>query len=166
MKSRLSVAVALLLLCLVAWSSCPTPQIALSAEASGVLSASQVNYVYDSVDRCSIHRKTGVAAGGAPGTDTIIAGVAGKKFRILSMGLFATSTTSNEVHLTHGSSNLWGNSGNGIVLDIDGIDGPAGFVLPWNPGGWMQTGADNEAIVLNTTTAQDIIYTVTYIEVD
>jgi hypothetical protein len=110
---------------------------------------------------------SGVAAGGAPGTDDMIAAVASKKLLILALSLFATSTTTNTVYVDNVDNDLLGNSGNGIPLSLD-ADGDTvpGFVLPFNPGGWFKTDAVNEAVTLNSSAAQDIIWCITWIETD
>lgn len=111
-------------------------------------------------------RASGVAAGGAPGTDNIVAAVAARKLRVLALGLFATSATANNVFLDNVDNDLLFNTGNPLPLAIDADgDNVAGFVLPYNPGGWFETDAVNEAITLNTSAAQDIAWTITYIEV-
>ena len=111
-------------------------------------------------------RASGVAAGGAPGTDDIIAAVADRKIRILALALFATSATTNNVFLDNADNDLLFNTGNPLPLSIDADgDTVAGFVLPYNPGGWCESDTVNEAITLNTSAAQDIGYAVTYIEV-
>lgn len=110
---------------------------------------------------------SGVAAGGAPGTDDMIVAVGGKKLLILALSLFATSATTNTVYIDNVDNDLLGNSGNGIALSLDADgDTVAGFVLPYNPGGWFKTDAVNEAVTLNSSAAQDIIWCITYIETD
>lgn len=114
-----------------------------------------------------VKQASGVAAGGAPGTDNMIAAVGGKKLLVLALSLFATSTTTNTVYVDNDDNDLLGNSGNGIALSLD-ADGDTvpGFILPYNPGGWFKTDTVNEAVTLNTSAAQDIIWAVTYIETD
>ncbi len=112
-------------------------------------------------------RASGVAAGGAPGADNMIAAVGGKKLLILALSLFATSTTTNTIYVDNADNDLLGNVGNGIAmsLDADG-DTVAGFVLSYNPGGWFKTDTVNEAVTLNSSAAQDIIWCITWIETD
>lgn len=110
---------------------------------------------------------SGVAAGGTPGADEMIPSVSGKKLLILALSLFSTSTTTNTVYVDNVDNNLLGNSGNGIALSLDADgDTVAGFILPYNPGGWFKTDAVTEAVTLNTSAAQDIIWCITYIETD
>ncbi len=111
-------------------------------------------------------RASGVAAGGAPGTDDIVAAVGSRKIRILDLGLFATSATPNNVFLDNVDNDLLFNTANPLPLAIDAdADNVAGFVLPFNPGGWFETDTVNEAVTLNSSAAQDIAWTITYIEV-
>lgn len=133
----------------------------------GVIGQQSSSTLYDGTTACTVKRVSGVAAGGAPGTDTMIAAVVGKKFRILALFLKATSATANNVYLsTTTDTDVLGNSGNPIPLAVDADgDNDSGFVLPWNPGGWTETSTANEALILNTSAAQDIVYAVTYIEV-
>ena len=112
-------------------------------------------------------RNSGVAVGGAPGTDDIIAAVGGKKLLITGLALFATSETVNNVFIDNVDNDLIGNTGNPIPLSTD-ADGNtvAGFVLPFNPHGWFKTDTINEAVTLNSSAAQDIIWSVSWIETD
>lgn len=112
-------------------------------------------------------RNSGVAAGGAPGADTLIAAPgASIKIRVLALGLFATSATVNNVYIDNEDNDLLFNSGNPLPLSLDADgDTVAGFVLPYNPGGWFETDAANEAVTLNTSAAQDIAWSITWIEV-
>lgn len=110
---------------------------------------------------------SGVAAGGAPGTDDMIAAVAGKKLLITAMSLTATSTTTNSVFVDNVDNDLYGNTGNPIPLSMD-ADGDTipGIVLPYNPAGWFKTDTVNEAVTLNSSAAQDIIWSISWIETD
>ena len=110
---------------------------------------------------------SGVAAGGAPGTDDMIAAVAGKKLLITGLALIATSTTTNNVFVDNVDNDLLGNVGNPIALSIDAAgDTIPGMVLQYNPAGHFKTDAVNEAVTLNTSAAQDIIWSITWIETD
>lgn len=123
--------------------------------------------VYDGATACTIYRASGVAAGGAPGTDALIAADGTRKFRILALFLKATAATLNSVYLaTTTDLDVLGNAANPIPLAVD-ADGnvDSGFVLPWNPGGWTETSTVNEALNLISSAAQDIIWAITYIKV-
>ncbi len=110
---------------------------------------------------------SGVAVGGAPGTDDMIAAVPGKKLLILAFSLFATSTTTNTIYVDNADNDLLGNSGNGIALSLDAdADTIPGIIMQYNPGGWFKTDTVNEAVTLNTSAAEDIIWSITWIETD
>lgn len=134
----------------------------------GTISQRSSSTLYDGTTACTIKRASGVAAGGAPGTDALIGAVAGKKFRILALFLKATSATANNVYLaTTTDTDVLGNSANPIPLAVDADgDNDSGFVLPFNEGGWTETSTANEALNLHTSAAQDIVWAITYIEVD
>lgn len=122
--------------------------------------------LYATLSASEEKRASGVAVGGTPGTDDIIAAVGSRKIRILALGLFATSATVNNVFLDNADNDLLFNTGNPLPLSLDAdADTVPGFVLPYNPGGWMETDTVNEAVTLNSSAAQDIAWTITYIEV-
>lgn len=125
--------------------------------------AQQVGYVFNGSEKCTIKRKSAVMAD----TGNMLAGVAGKKFRILALFLKATSATVTNVWLgTATDTDVLGNTGNPIPLAVDADgDNDSGFVLPFNLGGWTETSTVNEALVLTMSAAQDVIYAMTYIEV-
>lgn len=130
----------------------------------GVIGQISSSTLYDGVTACTIKRVSGVAASG---TTAMVSAVAGKKFRILAIALFATSATVTNVYVaTTTDTDVLGNSGNPIPLatDADG-DNVAGFVLPYNQGGWAETSTANEDLNLILSAAQDVIYALTYIEV-
>jgi len=133
----------------------------------GTISQQSSSILYDGTTACTVKRVSGVAAGGAPGTDALVAAVSGKKIRILALFLKATSATANNIYLgTTTDTDVLGNSGNPIPLAVDADgDNDSGFVLPWNPGGWTETSTANEALNLYSSAAQDIVYALTYIEV-
>ena len=114
-------------------------------------------------NECSseVSRASGVAASG---TTAIVAAVAARKIRIHAVALFATSATATNVYLaTTTDTDVLGNSGNPIPLAVDADgDNSAGFVLPWNPGGWTETSTANEALNLILSAAQDVIWAITY----
>jgi len=81
----------------------------------GTISQQSSSVLYDGTTACTIKRASGVAAGGAPGSDTIVSAVVGKKIRILALFLKATSATANNVYLaTSTDTDVLGNSGNPI----------------------------------------------------
>lgn len=109
---------------------------------------------------------SGVAAGGTPGADVMIAAVGSRYLKITALSLFATSTTTNTIYVDNVDNMLLGDASNGIALSLDADgDTVAGFILPYNPAGWFKTDAVNEAVTLNTSSAQDIIWCISYEEV-
>ncbi len=114
----------------------------------------------------AIKHASGVAAGGAPGADDMVAAVAARKIRVHAFSLVATSATLNSVFIDNVDNDLWGNLANPFPMSIDpAANTLAGIVMPFNEGGWFTTDTVNEALTLNSSTAQDIIWTVTYTEV-
>ncbi len=110
---------------------------------------------------------SGVAVGGAPGTDDMIAAVAAKKILVTAMSLTSTSTTTNSVFVDNADNDLWANTANPIPLSMDADgDTVAGIVLPYNPAGWFKTDTVNEAVTLNSSAAQDIAWSISWIETD
>jgi hypothetical protein len=129
----------------------------------GVIAQTSTSAAYDGTTSCTIKRISGVAADS--GANTIVAAVADKKIRVLALSLIATSTTAVVAYVYNGDYMLLGNSTNKLTLDMDGVGGPAGLVLPWNQGGWFQTDTANEALAINLGGATPVVWCVTYIEV-
>lgn len=129
----------------------------------GVISQTSTSAAYDGTTACTIKRLSGVAT--ASGANTILAAVAAKKFRVLALSLLATSTTAVGAYVYNGDYMLLGDSTNKLTLDMDGVGGPAGLVLPFNQGGWFETDTANEALALNLGAATPVIWCVTYVEV-
>ena len=129
----------------------------------GVIGQHSTSVAYDGTTACTIKRATGLAASG---TAAMVAAVGAKKIRCLALSLLATSATVTNVYIANDDNDILGDSSNPIPLatDADG-DNTAGFVLPWNPGGWFETDTVNEALNLILSAAQDVIYAITYIEV-
>lgn len=109
-------------------------------------------------------RASGLAASG---TVAMVSAVAAKKIRIHALALFATSTTVTNVYVANDDNDILGDATNPISLSKTASgDDIAGFVLPWNPGGWCETDTANEALNVILSAAQDVIYALTYSEVD
>lgn len=121
--------------------------------------------VYVNQAAAELHSASGIAAGGA--ADEMIAQVAGKKLLIVAMSLVATSTTTNNVYVNNDDNDLYGNAANPIPMSMD-ADGDtiAGITLDYNPAGWFKTDTVNEAVTLTGSAAQDIIWSVSWIETD
>jgi len=114
----------------------------------------------------ALNSASGVAAGGAPGTDNMIAAQGGGlKTRVVAMSLTATSTTVNNVFVDNVDNDLWHNTANPLPLSLD-ADGDTvpGIVLGFNPAGWFTTDAD-EAVTLNSSAAQDIAWSISWVYV-
>ena len=93
---------------------------------------------------------------------TIVAALASNRIMIHSVTLLATSTTAVNVYLYNGDNMLLGNADNPLTLDKDGIDGPAGIVLPYNEVGWFQTDTAAEAVKLNMSASTPVIVLVNF----
>lgn len=128
------------------------------------ISNAQSDKIYDGTTSCTIKRAAGLAASG---TVAMVGAVAGKKIRVLALFLKATSATVTNIYVANGDNDILGDSTNPIPLAVDADgDNDSGFVLPWNPGGWCETDTVNEALNVVLSAAQDVIYALTYIEVD
>lgn len=93
------------------------------------------------------------------GNNTMVAAVAAKKIRVLSMAVVATAAVSVFVCSDTTTSVIFGGSTNKIALAANG-----GFVLPFSPLGWFETGASTGAI-LNLSGAVAVSGGLTYVEV-
>lgn len=93
---------------------------------------------------------------------TIVPALAGNRIMVHSIALIATSATSVNVSVFNGDKYLLGDATNLLTLDKDGIDGPAGIVLPYNERGWFQTDTANEALQLNMSASTPVIVMINY----
>lgn len=87
--------------------------------------------------------------------NTLVAAVAGKKIRVLSLALMAAGAVNAKLQSAAGGT------------DITGLFYPAangGFVLPYNEGGWCETVA-GELLNLNLSDAQAVGGCLSYQEV-
>lgn len=102
-------------------------------------------------------------------THDLIAGVSGKKFRIVSLFVRSNSSTANNIYFSEEgvASTVFGTNSTDVeALDALGIAGKSGWVAPTNDGGWYQTstaGTDFE-ITLSGATAVSVVGT--YVEVN
>lgn len=102
----------------------------------------------------------------ANGDNVLIAAVAAKKFRLRSLLILATSTTSVSFYLyTTTDTGVLGNATNKLKVDLDGVDASAGMVLQWNPDGWVETTTANEDLKINLSAATPVVVIGTYEEV-
>lgn len=94
------------------------------------------------------------------GENTLVAAVASKKIRVLSLAIIAAGAVN--VYFNNATDGaVFGHATNKITLDAGG----AGFVLPHNPHGWFQTGTNNEALRINLSGAVAVSGGLTYVEV-
>ena len=96
------------------------------------------------------------------GNTAIVAAVAGKTIRVLSV--FVACTAAVNIYWNDGTGNLMGGT-RLIKLDNTGAAGAVGFSLPFNPLGWFETGADNRPINLNQSGAIGVAGCLVYVEV-
>jgi hypothetical protein len=99
------------------------------------------------------------------GDNTLISAASLLKYYIRSLAVFATSATpvSFYIHSTTDAA-LLGSSAAKITLDLTGVSGPSGFVLPMNPDGWFTNSVVNEPIQINLSAAVAVICVVTYMK--
>lgn len=84
---------------------------------------------------------------------------------VQSIAILATSTTSVQVSLYNGDFYCLGSASVKLTVDMDGIDGPAGIVLPFNEVGWFTTDtiAENLQLSMSGTPANTpVIVLITY----
>lgn len=130
----------------------------------GVISQLSTSTMYDGTAAVTIKRATGIAVSG---TTAMVSAVAAKKIRILALFLKATSSTVTNVYVANADFDIIGNAANPMPLAVDADgDNDSGFVLPFNQGGWAETDTVNEDLSLILSAAEDVIFLLTYIEVD
>ena len=125
----------------------------------------QGGFVLDGTTRCEIKHFHSVTS---TSDTSIITAVSLKRFRILSMTILGLSATATNVHLETKTTNTdcFGDSTNPIpiAVDADG-DNTAGFVLPFNQGGWFETADADEDMAIILSAAQPVLICGNYIEV-
>lgn len=95
------------------------------------------------------------------GDNTLLSGVAGKKIRVLSMMLISGGTVNLYFTSNAAGTVIFGGSTNKIALAAN-----TGFVLPYNPHGWMEVTTDGHALVANLSAAIAVSGGMTYIEAE
>lgn len=98
------------------------------------------------------------------GDNDLVAAVSEKKIRVLAIALMGSGTAVS-VYIHDDADTpvcLYGDGTNKVLLDKTASTGPAGFVLPFNDGGWFETTAGKK-LVLNLSAAQAVVGAVTYI---
>lgn len=103
--------------------------------------------------------KYAVISAASSGENTLVAAVTSKKIRVLACFLMSTGTV-----------NAYFNNATAGAICADGTNKLAlianvGFVLPFNPAGWFQTGTNNEALRLNLSGAVGVAGCLVYAEV-
>ena len=102
------------------------------------------------------HAKIATAASG---DTTLVSAVVSKKIRVISVGLIARGDV--DVYFVDGANTaIWGDS----TVPVD-LTANSGFILPFNPGGWFETGA-GESLDINLGGAVGVAGGLSYIEVD
>ena len=139
----------------------------VQVNASGALyteSSPQVDYLFDGSAKCTIKRWQSAEA--ASGTNTLMSAVADKKFRILSLAVFATSDTEVSFYFEDADNTAClGTSSSKFIVDISGSSGPAGFVMGYNPAGWFEAPTANKDFEINLSAAVSVNVVIQYIEV-
>ena len=104
--------------------------------------------------------KYAAIAAASSGDNTLVAAVASKKIRVLSMTLVAASAVS--IYFTSGAGGtvIFGGSTNKMALAANG-----GFVLPYSNVGYFENSSANQALVMNLSSAVAVSGGLTYIEV-
>ena len=91
------------------------------------------------------------------GDNTLVAAVAGKKIRVLSLFLVAAGTVTVRFENGAGGTALTGQMN--LVANT-------GFALPHNPHGWFQAGTDNTLLNMELSAAISVDGSLTYIEAE
>jgi hypothetical protein len=99
--------------------------------------------------------------------DTLIAAKTGSYTGITAITVFAKTTTATSFYIYNGDHNILGSSAKPLIVDLDGIDAPAGWSMAYNPEAWVwtdaaedikiYTSADDGAIEVIITYKHDII---------
>ena len=98
------------------------------------------------------------------GNQSLVAAVAGKIIRILSLQVIGTAGT-NAIYLNDGTADLYADATRKIPLDVTGATGPGGLTLPFSPLGWFETAAVTRAVNINLGLANGVVAVATYVEV-
>jgi hypothetical protein len=101
------------------------------------------------------------------GTDdsVVIEAEENRVIEIRGLMVIATSTTSVEFTLYNEDNYVLGDASTPITVDLDGIDGPVGFIMPTvakDVDPWLVTDAANEALKINLSSSTKVIVVVIY----
>ena len=94
--------------------------------------------------------------------DIVLAAVEDKVPIIKAIAVLATSTTSVEYGLYNEDNWLLGNGTTKLTVDLDGIDGPAGFIMPYNDHGWFTPDTANEDVKIYLSSSTPVIVVLVY----
>lgn len=135
------------------------PALAAGTNLVGRVSSSdETSTIYNATT--ALTPKFAAIAAASSGDNTLISAVASKTIRILAMFVMAAGAVN--VYFTSAAAGtvIFGGSTNKINLAANG-----GFVLPYNPAGWMQNSSVNQAIVMNLSGATVVSGGCLYVEV-
>jgi hypothetical protein len=125
----------------------------IDTTAQSVRSALDTQYVYNGSTACT--PKFAVIDAATSGNNTLVAAVSSKKIRVLSAYLVSAGTVTVRFESGADGTALTGQSN--LVANT-------GFVLPFNPVGWFETGS-NTLLNLELSAAVSVDGALTYIEV-
>ncbi len=133
-----------------------------TALIGSVSSAPNVSTAYDGVT--ALTPKFAKLSTASTGNQALIAAVAAKTLRILSIQIIATAST-NAIYINDGTADLYGDATRKIPLDVTGAAGLGGITLQMNQLGHFETAAVNRPININLGSANGVIAIATYVEV-
>lgn len=134
------------------------PALVAGTALIGTISASdETGTIYSGTT--ALTPKFAAIAAASSGNNTLLAAVASKKIRVLQMMVMAAGTVN--IYFTSGAGGtvIFGGSTNKINLVAS-----TGFVLPYSPVGWFETGS-NTLLNANLSAAVAISGGFTYVEV-
>lgn len=126
----------------------------------------RIQSVYVDEKGQELQLKRAVISANSNGSNQLVAAVTGYKIRVLSLALLAKTGTALNLYFRTGSSGsaIFGDSNATIPVDSTGAAGTPGFVLPYNPAGWMET-ASGDRLNLTLDAAEYVGGSVQYVEV-
>lgn len=94
--------------------------------------------------------------------DTLIAAKTGSYTGITAITVFAKTTTATSFYIYNGDHNLLGSSAKPHKVDLDGIDGPTGWSMSYNPEAWVWTDAAEDIKIYTSADSGAIEVIITY----
>jgi hypothetical protein len=104
--------------------------------------------------------KFAAIAAATSGDNTLVAAVSGKKIRVLALAIIAGAAGNIYFTSAAGGTVIFGGSTNKIQLAANG-----GFVLPFNPVGWMENSSTNQLLNMNASSTGPFSGGLVYVEV-